>query len=75
MAKYVVKKKCYGFLNKYWEIGDILETDDSTIVPKYFERVDKPKSNIQVKEVSKDGEKPDIDKGNKMDSFKNKNLK
>ena len=36
VAKYIVTENCYGFKNRYWEKGDVVELDPKEEPPVYF---------------------------------------
>jgi hypothetical protein len=40
MAKYEVLRDCYGFQNRYWEKGVIVEIDPKTNPPKHFKKIE-----------------------------------
>ncbi|RJO64166.1 MAG: hypothetical protein C4540_04610 [Candidatus Omnitrophota bacterium] len=39
MAKYEVLRDCYGFQNRYWEKGEIVEIDPEMNPPKHFKKI------------------------------------
>lgn len=40
--RYEVLKDCYGFLNRYWEKGQIVSFGDNEVPPPHFKCLDSP---------------------------------
>lgn len=50
MAQYKVVRNCYGFQDRYWREGDVVEIDPKENPPHHFQLVEEGESAVPVVE-------------------------
>jgi hypothetical protein len=53
MAKYEVLRDCYGFQNRYWEKGTIVEIDSKDKPPHHFARIGENQAGPEATKAQK----------------------
>lgn len=56
--KYRVIRECYGFRNRYWEVGEVVDIDPKENPPHHFQPIGQPKQEPKKdQEETKKGKK------------------